>query len=61
MKSILMKLAMIRDEGYPLGVTAPCHLNCPCGERLPVNFDTKADIECPSCDKRYSYNGWIRD
>lgn len=27
----LLKVAMIRYPGYPVGFPAPCYFNCPCG------------------------------
>jgi hypothetical protein len=57
----LMKVAIRREDGYPMGVTAPCYLQCPCGEKLPINFETKADLECVGCDLEFAYNGWIID
>ena len=54
----LMKLAMRRDEGYPQGVSAPCRLHCPCGEKLLINFETEETLFC-SCGVVYTYDGWI--
>lgn len=55
-KMELVKLAAIREEGYPQGVTAPCWFHCPCGERVPA-FD--GDQEC-KCGARYDSRGYVR-
>jgi hypothetical protein len=54
------KVAMIRVDGYPQGVSAPCYLNCKCGAKPLTNLDTEADVKC-ACGVTYSYNGWIKN
>lgn len=50
-----MKLAVIREAGYPVGQTAPCWLNCPCGNRVPAY---EGEQEC-ECGVRYNASGWV--
>jgi hypothetical protein len=51
----LLKLARIRADGYPVGVSAPMHLNCPCGAKPAVSNDGAA---C-SCGRQYDGAGWL--
>jgi len=30
------KKALRREQGYPVGVSAPCYIVCDCGEKLPL-------------------------
>jgi hypothetical protein len=50
------KAAWIRDEGYPVGIPAPGHFNCSCGERVPQTGDTNT---CAKCGTVYDARGWI--
>jgi hypothetical protein len=53
----ITKVAVIRAEGYPIGVTAPVYLNCPCGARpQPSEY---AEVVC-KCGRRYTASGWLR-
>ena len=52
----LIKVAMIREQGYLVGKPAPMYLNCPCKAKPKTDMNTKADVYC-SCGKHYSYNG----
>lgn len=56
----LMKVAMIRKEGYPVGVSAPVYLKCPCGAKPDTNLDTEADVTCV-CGRLFTYNGYIQE
>lgn len=56
---LLTKVAMIRKEGYPIGIKAPVYLNCPCGFRPNTDIDTKEDVTC-KCGQVYQYNGWLK-
>lgn len=55
----ITKIAVKRDDGYPVGVSAPCHLDCPCGNRLPLEepFSGRA-VPCV-CGAVYDSSGWI--
>ena len=56
---IQTKVAMIHEQGYPMGVKAPVYLNCKCGAKPSTDINTQADVNC-SCGKVYQYNGWIK-
>ena len=51
----ITKKAIIRDEGYPVGIPAPCHIECLCGQSIPANDDRNV---CP-CGVVYDSRGWI--
>jgi hypothetical protein len=51
-----MKVALIRESGFPIGHPAPLYLNCPCGQRLYKNEDLP--IVC-TCGAEYDSTGWI--
>lgn len=53
---MVTKVAMVREPGYPVGVTAPMYLNCPCGAKPAT--DGSADVAC-ACGQRYSGTGWV--
>ncbi len=56
----LVKKAIIRDEGYPQGVSAPCHINCECGHRVPVGFaDHHFEPSQCVCGMRYDEHGFL--
>lgn len=57
----LTKLALKRDPTVPIGQPAPMHLDCPCGQSLPVPrvpFAGVQVIQC-QCGARYSAEGWV--
>jgi hypothetical protein len=49
------KLARKRDPSVPQGQAAPMHLDCPCGQKVPVTNDTNP---CP-CGAVYDSDGWV--
>lgn len=53
-----IKKALIRDDSYPVGTPAPLHVNCACGQPVPI---TKAFREhtCTTCGTVYDSGGWI--
>ena len=53
-----IKVAMIRDDSYPMGVSAPVYLHCPCGANPATDLETKKNVHC-QCGKTYNYNGWV--
>lgn len=56
----LIKVAMIRQPGYPSGQPAPLFLKCPCGAKPATDVDKHEDVVC-SCGQHYTYNGWLID
>ena len=60
MESGYMKKALIRNEGYPVGVPAPMHLICVCGNRveIPEHPEPDVPIAC-GCGYEYDARGWI--
>lgn len=57
----LVKLALRRDNSYPVGVSAPLHCVCRCGgviklDPAPVQAVT---YKCPGCDVVIDSAGWI--
>lgn len=50
----LLKRALIRDDGYPVGVAAPLHIEC-CGNTIPH----AEQMTCPTCGTRYDASGWV--
>jgi hypothetical protein len=52
----LVKVARIRQPGYPVGVPAPMYLNCPCGAK-PEAPDLV--VEC-ACGRVYDANGYLQ-
>lgn len=54
MTTKIVKLAAVREEGYPVGVTAPCWFTCPCGRRHKAFVDT---IDC-ACGRRWNEHGY---
>ena len=57
-QSKLTKVAMIRDNSFPVGTMAPLYLKCPCGEKNQTNIDLKENITC-KCGQEFTYNGWL--
>jgi hypothetical protein len=51
-----MKKALIREEGYPVGVPAPMYLVCICGKK--VSMPERGGVFC-ECGTEYSASGWI--
>lgn len=49
------KIAVVRDENFPVGVNAPCWMTCTCGEVLPA---FRGDQLC-KCGTRYDASGWV--
>ncbi len=54
----LIKVAMMRHDGYPEGVKAPVYLKCPCGAKPDTNLDTQENVTC-SCGRVFTYRGYI--
>jgi len=52
----ITKIAIVREDGYPVGMTAPCWMYCTCGDRLPA---LNGNQECPTCHVRYDGSGWV--
>ena len=50
-----VKRALIREEGYSVGVTAPVFIRCGCGAKLTVK---DGEIPC-TCGLVYDSRGWI--
>lgn len=50
------KKAIIRDEGYPVGKPAPCHIDCFCGTRVPANDEVNI---CSQCGVSFDKRGWV--
>ena len=53
----VLKRALIRDAGYPQGVSAPMHVVCECGDRVPIKHQHNT---CGTCGTIYDDAGWIR-
>ena len=51
----LRKVAVVRDDSYPVGTRAPLHLKCYCGAR-PLAVGDKIKCECGTV---YDRDGWI--
>ena len=58
MSTRLVKVAMIRRPGYPVGVSAPLYLNCPCGAQPAVPENMEGIVTC-ACGKRYTPDGFV--
>ncbi len=56
MTAKLVKLALKRDPNVPVGVVSTLHVDCPCGQRVPIN-DTEAN-KCMNCGAAYDGSGW---
>lgn len=54
----LIKIALKREAGYPIGQPAPLYANCPCGTTIS-HLDYKTGFTCPNCRNQYSADGWI--
>ena len=52
----LVKLALKRDNSIPMGQPAPMHLDCPCGQQLPIG--NLQIVACSACGARYDASGW---
>ena len=57
--SALTKVARLRAPGYPVGMPAPCTLNCPCGARPPAP-EGEEFVTC-GCGKTYNALGYLLD
>jgi hypothetical protein len=55
-----LKIALIRDSGYPIGTAAPLHAKCGCGAVI-TGLDFRHDFKCPLCLAEYSPSGWLRE
>lgn len=51
-----IKLALRRDESYPVGVSAPMHCVCTCGRDIKVQDATN---RCTGCGLVVAASGWI--
>ena len=54
---MMIKVAMIREPGYPIGKPAPCYLNCPCGAR-PSTRHHGEHVAC-ACGRVYTSLGYL--
>ncbi len=54
----VLKLAVKREPGYPVGTTAPCYLDCPCGMKLDLPSTMVMGVRCPDCGAAYDAGGW---
>lgn len=52
----LTKVALRREDGYPIGQTAPLHVVCPCGSKVQHG---EAGMECPKCGQQFDRAGWL--
>lgn len=55
MESKIVKVAVIREAGYPMGEPAPCYIKCACGAKPPAYM---GEFVC-RCGVRYSADGWV--
>ena len=57
----MIKRAVKREPGYPVGVSAPLYLDCSCGEKisLPVIPGLPMTYICGKCGTEYDSKGWI--
>ena len=55
MATLLVKRALRREEGYPVGVSAPVFVEC-CGTRVRIFLDGG---QCAVCSTRYNAGGWV--
>ena len=56
-----IKLAWIREPGYPAGQPAPGYFDCLCGIRITgIDYAQKALVRCVGCDRVYDGEGWIK-
>ena len=53
----VLKRALIRDASYPQGFSAPVHVVCGCGTRVPV--DHEFHNQCDTCGTIYDGSGWV--
>ena len=53
---LLSKVALVRDESYPVGTPAPLFLRCHCGARPSVTGEV---ITCYGCGTKYTRTGWV--
>ena len=57
----LVKIAAIREDGFPQGVTAPCWMTCPaCNTRMPA-FTTEQTCDCGTRWTPTGYNASRRE
>lgn len=64
MKLTLVKLALRRDNSFPVGVPAPMHLMCPCGLKVNVPFNPEAktfrvEVIACECGREYDSFGYV--
>lgn len=57
--SALVKVAVMRCPGFPVGQPAPCVLNCRCGA-FPVAPEGEGFVTC-RCGKTYNALGYLLD
>ena len=54
-----MKIAWVRDDGYPIGQKAPGKFHCKCGAKIPATLNkADGDVKCPACGSVFTWNGW---
>lgn len=55
------KRALRREEGYPVGISAPLYVACGCGEKVPVPTikGLPMTYKCGQCGIEYDQAGWI--
>ncbi len=56
----IVKRALRRDEGYPIGQPAPLYILCECGGKVPVPVvrGLPMTYQC-ACGVVYDAQGWI--
>ena len=54
----LVKVAVIREPGHPVGQPAPLYLNCRCGGK-PRTVPNGPNVKCWRCKVLYSSDGYI--
>jgi hypothetical protein len=50
-----LKLSLKRDPGIPAGQTSPMHLDCPCGQQVPINDN----VNPCACGAEYNARGYV--
>ena len=58
MKTEKIKIALFREEGYPIGFPAPMYATCVCGTRID-NLNFQNLFSCQVCKRNYTGDGWV--
>lgn len=61
----LVKLALRRDNSYPVGVAAPMHCLCRCGNKISVEYgqgnqDSRTGFFLCPCGVSIDSRGWMQ-